>query len=305
MKTLLKHIAFAMAASTMMVACSINDEGSKPKMGEGQIEFTCSVDADIDDVTTRATSGYKLPDELIPKKQNLNTALQVKITGEYDDPKTKDVVDMVSYTGSWTTLQAYNDGDIKLNQGMYSAELENKPLRDNAGNVIEGEANPYFKGGAYNNTIEVIAGVTTQANITLSLANCCFTLNVTEMFMKYYSDVTLTIHSASNSWTYNPTMAGEVSPLIFVNAGQKLKFSGSATKQNGVEVEFPETELKLDADTDIPLQKDTHYNIIVDHSTAGGSGITITLGNDYTEINEVDIELNAPDEEEDDSEETI
>lgn len=293
MKTLLKHIAFAMAAFTMMVACSINDEDSKPKMGEGQIEFTCSVDADIDDVTTRATSGYKLPDELIP--QNLNTALQVKIMGEYDDPKTKDVVDMQQYTGSWSTLQAYNEGDIKLNQGGYSAELENKPLRDNEGNVIEGEANPYFKGGAYGNTIEVIAGVTTQANIALSLANCCFTLNVTEMFMKYYSDVTLTIHSVSNSWTYNPTTFGKVSPLIFVNAGQKLKFSGSATKQNGVEVEFPETELKLDADTDIPLQKDTHYNIIVDHSTAGGSGITIQLGDDYTNINEVEIELNTQD----------
>lgn len=287
MKTLLKHIAFAMAASTMMVACSINDEGSKPKMGEGQIEFTCSVDADIDDVTTRATSGYKLPDELIP--QNLNTALQVKITGEYDDPKTKDVVDMQQYTGSWSTLQAYNEGDIKLNQGGYSAELENKPQRDENGNVIEGEANPYFKGGAYGNTIEVIAGVPTQANIALSLANCCFTLKVTEMFMNYYSDVTLTIHSASNSWTYNPTAFGEVPPLIFVNAGQKLKFSGSATKQNGVEVEFPETEL------DTTLQKDTHYNIIVDHSTAGGSGITITLGNDYTEINEVEIELNTQD----------
>lgn len=287
MKTLLKHIAFAMVAFTMMVACSINDEGSKPKMGEGQIEFTCSVDADIDDVTTRATSGYKLPAELIP--QNLNTALQVKITGEYDDPRTKDVVDMQQYTGSWSTLQAYNEGDVKLNQGGYSAELENKPQRDENGNVIEGEANPYFKGGAYGNTIEVIAGVTTQANIALSLANCCFTLKVTEMFMNYYSDVTLTIHSASNSWTYNPTMAGEVSPLIFVNAGQTLKFSGSATKQNGVEVEFPETEL------DTTLQKDTHYNIIVDHSTAGGSGITITLGNDYTEINEVEIELNTQD----------
>lgn len=287
MKTLLKHIAFAMAAFTMMVACSINDEGSKPKMGEGQIEFSCSVDADIDDVTTRATSGYKLPAELIP--QNLNTALQVKITGEYDDPKTKDVVDMQQYTGSWSTLQAYNEGDVKLNQGGYSAELQNKPQRDENGNVIEGEANPYFKGGAYGNTIEVIAGVTTQANIALSLANCCFTLNVTEMFMNYYSDVTLTIHSESNSWTYNPTTHGAVSPLIFVNAGQKLKFSGSATKQNGVEVEFAEAEL------DTTLQKDTHYNIIVDHTTAGGSGITIQLGNDYTNINEVEIELNTQD----------
>lgn len=287
MKTLLRHIAFAMAAFTMMVACSINDEGSKPKMGEGQIEFTCSVDADIDDVTTRATSGYKLPAELIP--QNLNTALQVKITGEYDDPKTKDVVDMQQYTGSWSTLQAYNEGDVKLNQGGYSAELENKPQRDENGNVIEGESNPYFKGGAYSNTIEVIAGVTTQANIALSLANCCFTLKVTEMFMNYYSDVTLTIHSESNSWTYNPTTHGAVSPLIFVNAGQKLKFSGSATKQNGVEVEFAEAELNT------ILQKDTHYNIIVDHTTAGGSGITIQLGNDYTNINEVEIELNTQD----------
>lgn len=287
MKTLLRHIAFAMAAFTVMVACSINDEDSKPRMGEGQIEFTCSVDADIDDVTTRATSGYKLPAELIP--QNLNTALQVKITGEYDDPKTKDVVDMQQYTGSWSTLQAYNEGDVKLNQGGYSAELENKPLRDNEGNVIEGEANPYFKGGAYGNTIEVIAGVTTQANIALSLANCCFTLKVTEMFMNYYSDVTLTIHSESNSWTYNPTAFGEVSPLIFVNAGQKLKFSGSATKQNGVEVEFAEAELNT------TLQKDTHYNIIVDHTTVGGSGITIQLGNDYTNINEVEIELNTQD----------
>lgn len=287
MKTLLKHIAFAMVAFTMMVACSINDEDSKPKMGEGQIEFTCSVDADIDDVTTRATSGYKLPAELIP--QNLNTALQVKIAGEYDDPKTKDVVDMQQYTGSWSTLQAYNEGDVKLNQGGYSAELENKPQRDENGNVIECEANPYFKGGAYGNTIEVIAGVTTQANIALSLANCCFTLNVTEMFMNYYFDVTLTIHSESKSWTYNPTAHGEVSPLIFVNAGQKLKFSGSATKQNGVEVEFAEAELNT------TLQKDTHYNIIVDHTTAGGSGITIQLGNDYTNINEVEIELNTQD----------
>ena len=109
--------------------------------------------------------------------------------------------------------------------------------------------------------------------------------------MNYYSDVTLTIHSESNSWTYNPTAFGEVSPLIFVNAGQKLKFSGSATKQNGVEVEFAEAELNT------TLQKDTHYNIIVDHTTAGGSGITIQLGNDYTNINEVEIELNTQDEE--------
>ena len=77
--------------------------------------------------------------------------------------------------------------------------------------------------------------------------------------------------------------------MIFVNAGQKLKFSGSATKQNGVEVEFAEAEL------DTTLQKDTHYNIIVDHTTAGGSGITIQLGNDYTNINEVEIELNTQD----------
>ena len=290
MKTLFKHIAFAMVASTMMVACSVNDEGSKPKMGEGQIEIVCSVDAQTNDVTTRAEKSYQLPAELIPSAEELKSALKLSITGEYDDPKTKDVVDMVQYTGSWTTLKAYNDADVKLNQGGYSAELENYPERDDAGKVVEGEANPYFKGGAYSNTLQVTAGVTTKANIELSLANSCFTLKVTEWLMKYYTDVTLTIHSETNSWQYKPTSSDFASPLIFVNPGQKLKLSGTATKQNGVQVEFSVDGAPAEIGT--TLVKDTHYDIVVDHATAGAGGLTIELGDNYTTIEEHTIELN-------------
>ena len=289
MKTTLKYIAFALVAVTM-VACSKENDGAKPKMGEGQIEIVCSVDAQTNDVTTRAAKSYQLPEELVPSGDELKSALKLSITGEYDDPKTKDVVDMVQYTGSWSTLKAYNEADVKLNQGNYSAELENKPERDEAGKVVEGEANPYFKGGAYSNTLQVTAGVTTKANIELSLANSCFTLKVTEWLMKYYTDVTLTIHSETNSWEYNPTSKEFVSPLIFVNAGQKLKLSGTATKQNGVQVEFSVDGAPADIGT--TLVKGTHYDIVVDHATAGAAGLTIELGDNYTTINETVVELN-------------
>ena len=289
MKTTLKYIAFALVAVTM-VACSKENDGAKPKMGEGQIEIVCSVDAQTDDVTTRAAEKYQLPAELVPTASELKSALKLSITGEYDDPKTKDVVDLVQYTGSWSTLKAYNEADVKLNQGSYSAELENKPERDEAGKVIEGEANPYFKGGAYSNTLQVTAGVTTKANIELSLANSCFTLKVTEWLMKYYTDVTLTIHSETNSWEYKPASKEFVSPLIFVNAGQKLKLSGTATKQNGVQVEFSVEGAPAEIGT--TLVKGTHYNIVVDHATAGAGGLTIELGDDYTTIEETVIELN-------------
>lgn len=285
MKTTLMRITLMLAAVVMMAACSKDNDGVRPSQGNGEIEFVCTVDADVDDVVTRATSGYQLPAELIPSGNAIKTALTLKITGEYDDPKTKGVVDMVAYNNSWATLKAYEEEEVKLNQGSYSAELENKPRRDENGLVLEGEANPYFRGGAYGNVLTVTAGLTTQANITLSMVNSCFTLKVTEWLMKYYSDVTLTIHSATNSWEYKPTTSSFASPLIFVNAGQKLRLSGKATKQNGIEVEFPEAEIPTE------LKADTHYNIVVDHATAGGAGITINLGDNYTEIEEVEIDL--------------
>ena len=285
MKTKLMRIAYVLFAAAIVSACNNNDDDLAITSGEGQIEFKYAIDGELENVETRATSGYKLPDNLIPSAATLSEKLTLKITGEYDNPATKEKGDLVQYNNSWTTLKEYNEADVKLNQGVYSAELANKPTLDDDGNIAEGENNPYFKGGVYGNTLTVTAGLTTDAYVSLALENCCFTLKVTEWFVKYYSDVELTISSENISWTYNPTSAEFTSPLIFVNADQRLKLSGKATKQNGVEVEFSETEISG------LLKKEHHYNIVVDHSTAGGAGLTVTFGDNYTTVNEIEVDL--------------
>jgi hypothetical protein len=69
-----------------------------------------------------------------------------------------------------------------------------------------------------------------------------------------------------------------------------LKLSGTATKQNGVQVEFSVDGAP--AEIGATLKKDTHYDIVVDHATAGAGGLTIELGDNYTTIEEHTIELN-------------
>ena len=72
---------------------------------------------------------------------------------------------------------------------------------------------------------------------------------------------------------------------VFVKAATKLFLSGSATKTNGVKVEFPETEIGTTAAR-------TWHTILLDAGAVGQASITVSLDDSPIEIKEVDVELN-------------
>lgn len=70
-----------------------------------------------------------------------------------------------------------------------------------------------------------------------------------------------------------------------MKAATKLFLSGSATKTNGVKVEFPETEIGTTAAR-------TWHTILLDAGAVGQASITVSLDDSPIEIKEVDVELN-------------
>ena len=258
-----------LALAFVATACSSEDD-LQTGFGEGKVDFSIEVPTQIAQIETRAESGFMLPSELIPAGEDFALA----ISGSYLDEQNV----TQQYQNSWISVAAYNTESPDLQAGTYQATF----TYGNSG--AEGVGKPYFKG--------TLADFTVKANKKLSypvvcaLANSCFTLEVTEWMLNYYDELQLTIHTATNSFTY-ALDSREATELTFINPAQVLSISGSAVKaQNGVAVEFPKTAIGS------AIAAETKYAIKVDHGTAGAGSLTITFDDTFTEVAEVEVELN-------------
>lgn len=277
-----------LAVALATTACSSDDEAATPLRGEGKVTFDCSTEAFVADVTTRATEGYQLPAELIPAGE----AMQLTLSGTYTEEGENGSPIEKSYgPRTWATVADYNTEAPELEAGIYNTTIHAYQNSYTAaisyGDMeAEGAAKPCFKGGAAAFTIA--ANKTTTVALSAKLANSCFVVEVTEWMLAYYTGIELTIHTASNSFTFNPTTTAP-GELIFVKPGQQLALSGKAVKaQNGVEVEFPKTTIGAGA-----IAAESCYTIRVDHSTAGSGALQIAFDDTFTEVPAVDIELNG------------
>lgn len=273
-----------LALALVCAGCSSEDGVPAPN-GSGKLQLTSNISSAVSEVVARADQS-ELPTELVPDAD----ALTLTITGSYTD-KGKDPV---NFNKTWATVADFNTENPDFEAGYYDAAASSyqnsyKATLSYGDPSLEGEGKAAFA-GASDDFVIYAGSQPTRVAASVKLANSCFTFAVTEWMLNYYTDLQFTIHTAENSFTFEPTTTA-ASTLIFVKAGQSLRFSGSAVKaQNGVEVLFPETTLGSTAT--VAQHK---YAIEVDHGTAGAGALKISFNDTFTEVAEQEVELN-PDE---------
>lgn len=267
-----------------VAACS-SDEVTPPANGSGKLHLATTISGEVSEVIARAQSS--LPSELIPSEDQLT----LRITGHFTDQ-----TGTTAFDKSWATLADFHLENPDFEAGDYNTSAQQYSNSYTAtlayGNPSEeGAAKAAFVGESAPYTIYAGNSAHNQVPVTVRMANACFTLAVGEWLLNYYTDVELTIHTATNDFTFRPTST-VASELIFVAAGQSLAFSGKAVKaQTGTEVVFPKKTITGQGAT-APCTK---YAIAVDHGTAGGGSLRISFSDTFTEVPAEEIELN-PDE---------
>lgn len=286
MKTKLIRLIPLLAVAVVLSACnSLKDELELYQKTTGKIALSCDLNSSLNDVTTRAEGGtqrtFQLPqalvNQLVPSGKNIKDVASLTLTGTVSKDNTQ-------YSNSWASVAAYEVEGKEIEAGKYKAVVEIKPtLVDGA--VPEGKATTdklYFKGESDN--IEVKAFEEETVAIVMTLVNSCFTLNVTKNLLDYYESVEFNIHTDKNTFRFTPTAGTNgtwTSDLYMVNAGQPLKLSGKAVKQNGTEVEFKLNAAAVEI-SEGDIAGSTHYGITIDHATAGAGILEITFGDNYT-----------------------
>ncbi len=322
----------SLLAAVMLGAC--NDSLLSEMSKDGVVEVVCSTEGLTHQAQTRAVSNldaegkeqnFKLPEEFVPSFEDF----KLNIVGEYYN-SSMDGASATPYDQTWETVTAFNaenPNGVKLEAGAYKREqakyLNSYHAYVSYGDInAEGVGKPYFAGesvvSAEDKTatdFNIYPDEKKTVQVVARLANSCFSLEVSEWMLKYYSEIVLKIHTADaegakgSVFTFKAqevlkdgdaekNIFGYTTPelkanathtpaLIFVKPAQRLKLSGYAIKsqnqtgaanQAGAKVEFAATEIgEL-------LAADTHYTIKVDHDTAGGGGLTITFDDTITQV---------------------
>lgn len=257
----MKRLSFiapiALLLALLPTACSKNDAATET--GEGRAAFVCEPDPYVEALTRAEEGRVQLPLSPLPAAGTFrltitpadgSAPLVYAPFSKYDQPM--------------------------LAAGAYTAAFE---LGDPE--AAESSTAYCFKGEA---SFTIRAGRTETVTVAPKLVNSALRLQTTEWFDLYYSEAEFTVTTASNnSFHFTPTS----DQTIYVKAGTKLRLRGTARKQNGVTVSFPEHEIGVTKATSL-------HTIRIDASEAGRKTIRITLGtvDDMIEIPEQVIELN-------------
>lgn len=244
-------------AAALLSGCAKND-APDPESGKGSVAFTCSISGAVDEIaTSKADPQRELPSGCIPPTEQLSLVLSSDI----------------GIVGSYEVMSDYDQP--LLTQGDYNAEFS-------FGNENQEGPNACYFTGSVDFTI--VARKTITQPVSLTLANSLYSLICTDWFMKYFTDYEFTVRTESGLKTTFDKTVTETDP-IFVKAGTKLFLSGKATKTNGVEVEFQETEIGTTAAR-------TWHTITVDAGEANDVSINILFNNSLITAEPVDVELN-------------
>ena len=335
-------LPLSLFAIAMFGACSeslLSDMSS-----EGVVQVVCSTEGIVNQTQTRAVSNpdadgneqnFQLPSNLVPSYSDF----KLNIRGEYYN-SSMDGASATEYDKTWNTMSAFeteNPNGVKLEAGAYKREqakyLNSYHAYVSYGNINEeGVGKPYFAGesvvGMVDNNLDktpadfnIYPDENKLIYVVARLANSCFSLEVSEWMLKYYSEIELKIHTTGTDATADAEavpakvftfkakdllVAGDDSKdifayttpelkadathtpaLIFVKPGQKLKLSGWAVKRQNQTGDANQTGVKVEfaaAEIGDVLVADTHYTIKVDHDTAGGGGLNITFDDTITQV---------------------
>lgn len=252
-----KIYATLLIATWLLSGCAKND-APDPETGKGAVAFTCSISGAVDEIaTSKADPQRELPAECIPQTEQLSLVLSSDI----------------GIVGSYEVMSDYDQP--LLTQGNYNAAFTFGDQNQEGPNAC------YFTG---NTDFTIVARKTITQPVSLTLANSLYSLTCTDWFMKYFTDYEFTVRTESGLQTTFDKPVSETDP-IFVKAGTKLFLSGKATKTNGVEIEFQETEIGTTAAR-------TWHTITVDAGEANDVAINILFNNSLITAESIDVELN-------------
>lgn len=253
-----RHLTIAVAAAMLASGCSQGTQTVPEGDNRGMAAFACDVSASVG--VTRAET-KPLPAEHVPAVERLKleitdaqgVAVSYPTMEEYDQPLLRE--------GTYTALFSYGDPEEEgVGKGCFEGQRQ----------------------------FTIVARKTITENVTVSLVNSLFTLNFSEWFRNYYEDYSINVRTESG---FKAGFIGSASmPLvetvpIFVKPGTKLFFGGTATKTNGVEVTFPETEIGITAPC-------TWHTVNIDAGQVGHAGIVVSLDDTPTAVEEIPVELN-------------
>lgn len=252
-----KIYATLLTAATFLCGCSKNDV-SDPGNGQGAVAFTCSISDTVDEIaTSKADPQRELPSECIPPTEQLSLVLSSDI----------------GVVGSYEVMSDYDQP--LLTEGSYNAAFSYGDINQEGPNAC------YFTGST---DFTIVARKTITQPVSLALANSIYSLTCTDWFMKYFTDYEFTVRTESGLQTTFDKPVSETDP-IFVKAGTKLFLSGKATKTNGVEIEFQETEIGTTATR-------TWHTITIDAGEANEVSINILFNDSLITADPIDVELN-------------
>ena len=258
----MKRISFIIMAAVLTAAAgcaSDKDRGDDPK-GQGSVMLDCSVAGTVG-VVTRADA-RDLPTDYVPDADDLKLVIS-NGDGEvavYD--KMSDYDAPLLYVGDYTFEFTYGDPDT------------------------EGIDAPYYYGSE---TFKIISRTEIIHDVTAKLANSVYSLKLGDWFRGYYADYQLTVttesgHTATYEGSTDDPLAEETDP-VFIKAGTKLYLSGTATKTNGAEVAFQNTQIGTSTAC-------TWHTIVVNIDSIGDAQIEITLDDSTIPVPVEEIELN-------------
>ncbi len=229
-----------------MVSCQKEESRLAVEEGYGLLELGAEASTEV---LTRAEVDFT-----VPEVSEFSLAIQ---GAEYDQ--------------KWEHFSDFVSADNKLQAGEYTASIAwGDPS-------LEGENSPAYVGST---PFTIHSQQVTQASIVAKLANAQVRVAFTEQFKSYFHDAKITLKTAAGGeFTFTP----ESLPTIFV-APAEFSLSGTAFKQNGTQVSFPERSTEAKAQY--------RYTYTYDMSTAGTATVTIRLDDTVVEQIIIEEELN-------------
>ncbi len=249
-----------MALPLLGGGCS--SENKTNEQGSGTLQISCGADPSIDSSTggSRASRAITEPE---------GDAFSVSITGE-------------SGTQNWNTVAEFEQSQTVFKMGDYSVSIAHGDPD------AEGLDKPYYTG---TKQVTVRPRRENTVEITATIGNSQVVVRATEQFLNYFHDAEFSVTTASeNTFDFTPG-SDPADEAVFVKAATSLKVTGTAKRQSptgegdGPEVTFGEQTLEATAAR-------TCHIFTYDAQNAGSATLTITLGDNYTETRQLDVELN-------------
>ncbi|MBS4765175.1 DUF4493 domain-containing protein [Alistipes sp. kh20] len=261
----MKKLLYILASAAIAAGGCSQEKDTTPRGDGGTIRIACEADLTIDSSTASAQGMTRAA--ATPAGEDF----ALRITG-------------ADFDRSWATVAAYNAEETAYTfvEGSYTVSITYGDPE------AEGLDKAYYAGSV---DVVVQPRRVCDAKITAKVCNSQALVRATEAFKKYYNNAEFTLTTGSGGeFTFRPC-DGEEEESVWVKAGTTLTVKGTARGQS----QDGTSDGPLYTFTPEPLEATrpaTRHIFTLDAKKAGSATLTITLGEGYTETQELDLELN-------------